>query len=268
MADTSLTARLFGPLRSERLWIVLVWSLALAVGLAGWDWAERAFEEAASGQQIVLLPRETLDAGAREAERAKLSNEPGVLSAQWVRPSDLAGRVSQLFPQSEWQEMFPPEEESWLPWALELRPIAPLERIGPIRDFVSSLAQDGNWRMALWDPSPLVALAQRRTALRVFLGFWLALIALGGVAALLRIPSPRKGRGALLAWSALLGALGPAAVWSAALLGGGDPDGRTLAVAAGGGFVLATLVAPMLRLSQGPKKISLTLGEDSDERVR
>ena len=139
MADASLPARLLQPLRSERLWIVLVWSLTLAVGLAGWDWAERAFEEAASGQQIVLLPRETLDATTREAVRAKLAAEPGVLSAQWVRPADLGRRVSGLFPQSEWQEMFPPDEEALLPWVLEVRPIAPLDRVGPVRAFVSGL---------------------------------------------------------------------------------------------------------------------------------
>lgn len=267
MAEEPIPSRLPRPLRNARLWVTLLWSLTLAVGLAGWDWAERHFEDGAAGQTMILLPRDPLDDAAREAVRARLAAESGVLSATWIAPAELTRRLSQRFPQSEWQDLFP-ADEAWLSWVLEVRPAAPLDALAQMRDFAARRQHEGSWRLVLWDPALLETLARERGALRIVLGFWLALAALAGAAALLRLPL-RRGEGLGLAlWSGFLGLLGPGAVWSAALLGGADPDARALAVGLAAGLVLTAFIAPLLRLPEGNPHLSLMLGEEPHERVR
>lgn len=267
MADEPTPSRLPRALRNTRLWVTLLWTLTLAVGLAGWDWAELHAEDAAAGQTMILLPRDPLDEGAREAVRARLAGEAGVASASWIAPAELARRLSQRFPQAEWQDLFP-ADEAWLSWVLEIRPAAPLDTLALMRDFAARRQHEGAWRLALWDPTLLETLARQRGALRVVLGFWLGLVALAGVAALLRLPLRRGERLGMVAWSAFLGVLGPGAVWSAALLAGAEPDPRTLGVALGAGLLLSALIAPLLRLPEGNRHISLMLGEDAHERIR
>lgn len=266
MAGDSFLTHFFTPLRTERLWVTLVWSLTLAVGAAAWDQAELAFEAAAAGTTMVLLPLGSLDEAGRDAMKGKIQGEPGVAAAVWLSPRELTERLSRRFPQGEWHDLFP-KDDAWLSWMLEVRPSAPLDTYSRMNDIAARRRQEGVWRMVLWDGAPLEALAGHRHVLHLVLGFFLALVGLGGVAALLRIPLARPGRAGLLAWSGFLGLVGPGAVWSAALLAGAEPDDESLMVGLGVGFLLATFIAPMIRLRQ-ERRLSLTVGEDAHERVR
>lgn len=255
------------PLGQERLWITFLWALTLSVGLAGLDWTERWFHEEARTQTVVLLPRGTMDEDQRQGLRTKLEREPGVAATQWRSPAELTRQISGRFPQSEWQGLFP-TDEAWLPWVLEVHPADPLESGELIRAFIARRQQEGAWRLTLWDPEPLQKLLRERALVRAVVGFWLLLAGLGGAVALLRVPWPARGGMVLVAWSALLGLLGPGAVWAAALLlapPGLDP--QTLGVALAAGFILATLAAPVLRLPKRKKSLSLSIKEDPDERA-
>jgi hypothetical protein len=262
-----ILTRVLGPLRAERLWVTLIWTLTLAVGLAAWDWAERGLETDAARQTLVLLPKSALDEASRKAIQTKLGTEPGVMAAEWISPAELTSRIARRFPQSEWRDLFP-ADEGWLAWVLEVRPSAPLDSLPRLRDFVARRQQEESWRLVLWDPEALAGLVRQRETLRAVAGFFLALVALGGVAALLRMPLARGRRLGLVLWSAVLGALGPGAVWAVAMLSGGEPDEQCLAIGMGSGLLLASVIAPMLRVREDKKKLSITVGEDAHERVR
>jgi hypothetical protein len=254
------------PLGQGRLWVTLLWSLTLAVGLAALDWAERQFFEAAVGQTLVLLPARALDETQRQAERARLSGEPGVTGVQWRSPAELTRQVSRRFPQSQWKELFP-TDEAWLPWVLEARPVDPLGEPEQVRSFIARRQKEGTWRLVLWDGAAIQNLARQRSALRWVFGFWLLLGGLTGAVALARMPWPGRGGVGLFVWSALLGLLGPAAVWCVALLAETGADDRSLGIALGSGFILAAAAAPLLRLRR-TQSHSITISEDSHERVR
>ena len=233
------------PLRSPRLWVAVLWSLTLAVALAAWDWAERRFEDEAAARRIVLLPAVAPDAAARAETLAKITAEPGIASAEWIAPADLTRRIAQLFP-SPSGAIFSPDEP-WLTWVLEVRPRSPLDNSLHIDTFTAQRrGETGRWRMVLWDSTEIQELNRARAALRAVAGFFALIAALAGAAALACLPPPRS-RGPLAFWSGLLGTLAPAAVWGAALLGGIEADARSLALAAAAGFLLATLLASVLR---------------------
>jgi hypothetical protein len=259
-------SRLLMPPRQERLWVTLLWTLTLSVGSAGWDWSERQFQELALPQRLVLLSKGTLDDRQRQEVRGKLLGEPGIGGVQWISPADLTHQVSRRFPQAEWQGLFP-ADGAWLPWVLEVHPADPLSQSELIRAFVARREQEGSWRLVLWDPEPLQRLIGERLTVRVVLGFWLILAALSGAVALLRIPWPEQGGLMLLAWSMLAGLMGPAAVWAAAwLLAPQELDIQCLGIALAVGFILATVVAPVLR-HRRRKSLSLEISEAPNERA-
>ena len=100
---------------------------------------------------------------------------------------------------------------------------------------------------------------------RLTLGFWILLAGLSGAAGLMRQPMPARGKLALAIWSALAGTLAPVGVWVVAWLSAGQADLRALAIAAGTGFFLAAVFAPLLRARRAQPK-SWIISEDSDER--
>jgi len=253
------------PLRQERLWVTLLWALTLSVGLAGLDWAERAFEASAAAQTIAMLPKENPDDARRKEIRDQLSREPAVASAEWRAPAELAGQLARRYPQPQWQGLFP-SDQAWLPWILEVRPEAPLDHLGLLRALAARHEQEGAWRLILWDSAALQTLAEQRLQVRVVVGFWLLLAGLCGMAALARLAWPERGGLWLILWSAVLGVLAPASVWATALLIEAPLDARALAIAATAGFVLASVVAPVLRVRR-VKALSIEVGEDADERA-
>jgi hypothetical protein len=254
-------ARFFTPLSLGRLWATLAWSLTLAVLLAGADWTERQFAQAAAARVIVLSPVRALEEPARREWTKKLSSEPGVAGVHWLSPrqmarqmagqmeGQMAARASRRLSEPQGEEMFGGEEdEGWLPWVAEVGLRDPLGRSDLAGAFVARRQQEGQWQAVLWDGEWLNGAIQARMTVRVLLGVWLALAALTGAAVLLRVPWPRQGGLILWFWSAALGAAAPAAVWAAAWLAGGAlADARAGAVAAAAGLILASLAAPMIR---------------------
>lgn len=263
MARTLLSV-ILAPLGMERFWLTLLWAVSLAVGVALWDWVEAHFREAAAGQTVLLLPAEPLDDTQRQAVLRMVSQDPAVASANWRSPADLSRIVMVRFPQAEWARLFP-ADDAWMPWVLEVRPRPPLESHGLIQAFIRQREQEGSWRLVLWDNILIQNLSGERAAVRAAAGMFVILVGVCGAAALKRMVWPTRGGAALAVWSAVAGALAPAAVGSAALLAGELIPGRTLAIGAGAGFLLAAALAPMLRQPRR-KTISTTVREASDER--
>jgi hypothetical protein len=185
---------------------------------------------------------------------------------EWRSPADYSRQLSQRFAQPQWQALFP-EDEGWMPWVLEVHPVAPLGQEGLIREFTARRQQEGTWKLVLWDGETLRSLAESRRFVWIVGGFALALTGLGGGVALMRLPWPREGGRWLAACSAGLGLLGPASVWLVAFLADGRFDARVLAIALAIGFCFSGFLAPALRLRTG-HSISLIVSEEPNERIR
>ncbi len=253
-----------GILRQARVWVTLLWTLTLSLGVAGWDWSERRLAARAEDQTIIMLPAGDLDDEHRQEVRKQLNSEPGVSLARWESPAELVRQIAQRFPQSSWNELFP-AEENWLPWMMEIHPWNPLEHMDTIRSFIAKHEAEGEWRLILWDQRTLNELAAQRKVVRTGFAVYLGLLAIAGALALLTLPWPAEGGWKLVTLNAVLGVATPAAVWVLLLAAEANLDVRSLWVTLGMGFTLATFVASVLRSHQR-KQLEMTIREDADER--
>ena len=251
------------PLRDAHLWISVLWALVLAVGIAAWDWTEARLTNQAGLQHALLLPAQEITEEERGAERDRLLKEPGVAGAVWVSPADQSARLSQQYPGKLWGGMFS-DEQSWLPWILEVGFNDPLDSSEEITAFAARRGGDPAWAVMTWDNGRLSQLRQARTQVRAVGGALLAFVLLAGAAALLSTPATGSAAGAM--WRAVLGAGMSGAVLGAALLSGVPVGARTATIALGAGFVLAAFIAPMLRQVRG-RQLSVSVGEGSQERL-
>ena len=258
-------------LREPRLWVALLWALGWGVTAGALHWGDALLARRALAERVVLLPRQPLEPSARDTVRDELRRQPVVAAARWLSPADQARRVERRFPDARAADLLP-AGDAWLPWLLELQPLAPLARRAELEALVARLERDGEWDL-FWNPAALVQLERDRRALWSVGALMLALTFLAGLAALLHLPPPAaEGRGWRLAITAILGAFAPLAVGSAASISGLDIPPASLAIGAGCGLLLAALLAPMLRVRIRPRptphSLSLAIGEGSDERIR
>jgi hypothetical protein len=238
--------------REARLWVTVLWTLVLATGAAGWDWAERRMAAGPSPRPVLLLPdRDPGDEQRREIAR-RLAGEPGIASAKWRSPSELSRAMTRRFDDDRWRALLPTDQSDWLPWMLEVRPAEPLDGLAQVEAFVVRRRQEGGWGV-LWDGVPARRLLKARRELRIFLGLGLALVGLIGAAALRGLGWPTVGGRAFWGWSAGLGTVAPLAVAAGGWLAGAPVGARAALVAAAAGFLLAGLVAPMIRMPGPPE---------------
>jgi cell division protein FtsX len=255
----------FAAWRQPRLGLTLLWALAVGSLAAGWIWAEEAFVATAARQTALLMPDEPMDDAQRRQVAERLAQEPGVGSAQWLGPQDLARRFGQAFPDDRWRALLPTDDPEWMPWLLEATPDDPLEGLDRVESFVARRRQEGGWTV-LWDAEPTRRLLQERLELRWTLESALALALILGVAALAATPWPRPGGTGLWLWSIALGGLAPLAPVVLARMAGAPTATRAPVAAIVVGLILAGGLAPLIRKRE-PSRLALTVSEDSDERA-
>lgn len=234
------------PLYSSRLWIAVMWAVAWGLCLAGWDRAERMWAEAAADQAIVLLPVNPPQEREREEARGKVAKETGVGTARWLSPAEWTKRVRSRHGEEDWSKLLP-TDQAWLPWLLEVQPVRPLDGIGEIQSFIARRRQEGIWQSIVWDGERIQRWRDERNSLRVLLGLIGLIDGLCGAAALGLTAPPVGGKVGLWLWQSAGGAALPAAIMEGARLAGGPVDGRCVGLAAAAGFILAGLIAPMIR---------------------
>ena len=257
------TNRFLSSLHEGRLWVALMWSLAVAVGVAAFDVADRQIRADAARQQMILMPATEMDATARRAAKMKMLADPAVVSVRWRSPAESLRDLSRRFTQPQWRDLMPREDQA-LPWLLEVQPADPLGGNAQIRDLIARHRKDG-W-LVLWNNEPLLRLVHARRGLWTLGGLWLTLLTAAGALALLCLPIPAQGALALAIWSSACGLIAPGAVAAGVWLAGGPVDARALVLALTIGFILAGPLAAVLRRPQTKASLSVTVGEANDER--
>lgn len=261
-----MTPPRLNPFREPRLWATFLWALTLAVGIAWVDWGLRRMEAAAEALPVVLVAADPLTDEQRREARVEVERDPSVARADWRSPGHQIRNISDRFSDPSWRELVP-GDQAWLPWVLEVRPHKPLGHPARLRAFVATCRKQPRWGVVLWSPERFGRLLRGRRILLAASGFGLALVLLSGVGLLLCLPWPRRGGGWLWVLQAMLGLLAPATVWLAAHLAGAPPDARGLGLSAGLGFLLACLVAPVVRRPlQQPQRLSFMVAEEKNER--
>lgn len=233
-------------LKQGRIWTACLWAATVAVGLGSLHAAWVFMARTAQTQAALLVPALAWDASQRERALAEIQAYPEVRESGWISPSELARETGELLPPERWPEILS-EEDSWLPWVLEIRWRDPLLTPDAIRWRVEALRLDAQWKFVLWDDEILL---RRRGALVTVLvlgGSGLGLIFLLGLIAL--ATGPRRERGALA--EGLMGALlamGSVALMGvAAMLEGFYPEDLTWGIAGTTAFLLAGVIAPMIK---------------------
>lgn len=229
----------------SRPWTLWLWSVTLALSVAG---ADRAWREAlARGRErsALLVPAGQPPPHRRDEAEKSLETYPEVASAEWLSPSALALEATLAFSRGSLPEIFP-DEEAWLPWILEVRFRDPFAqaRIGAR---IADLGDDPAWRLVLWD-GPASA-EDARAARRALLlgGSLVAFLAFGGFQAL-RLGPARRGR---FVHESVIGAFATCATVAAfggvARYAGDAPDARAWIVGLGAGLALSGVLGPCLR---------------------
>jgi hypothetical protein len=245
--------------------LTLLWALAIGSLTAGWLWAEQAIAAVAAPQTALLMPDEPMDDAQRRQVAERLAQEPGIASARWLAPADLARRFGQAFPDDRWRALLSTDDAEWMPWLLEATPDDPLGDLEKIESFAARRRQEGGW-VVLWDAEPARRLVRERLELRWTLGGALALALLLGAASLTSMPWPRPGGRGLLLWSIALGGLAPLTPVVLARMAGASMPTRAPVAAVVVGLIFAGGLAPMIRKREA-SRLALTVSEDSDERA-
>lgn len=233
---------------SPRRWIVWIWSFVLACGLAGLDTAHRALDDRAAEASLILLPREDSgDAGRKTTLEEIRKAAPGLRSAQWLSPRELAQQTSRGLSSSALGELFS-GEDAWLPWIAEIRFADPIGDRARIQAWLETLKADRNWRLILWDAPAIIRMSGERQTLDFTASAALFLVFILGLAAI-RLSPPRASGAWAEAGFGLGGVLILVLLFGVVATAAGVPlDERSWGVAIAASFALAGLIAPMLKV--------------------
>jgi hypothetical protein len=258
------STHIFSPFSDTRLWITLLWSVLLSVILMVYRVSESVFRQKARGSQVILLPNQDPDEHEREAEAARLGAEPGVRYVSWVQPAEVARQIEIAFQDVPDGELEPPEE-SWIPWMLEIRMSEPLDHIDRTRDFILKRRQEALWTV-ITDSESMDSLRRARSGIRKILITLLILILPGGLFGLKCIPCNTGYGGMMRLWSGLLVLAFLLAGWHVmqdSIIFQLHLSGLAWGLA--GGFILATLIAPMIRKKTSGSGREISQSEGSNE---